>query len=347
VKSRFRHSLIAAVALTGTLALATCGSSSNSAGGSAKATITLYSGQHEQTTASLVSEFEKETGIKVKVRNDDEAVLADQIAQEGSNSPADVFYTENTPPLEFLQGKNLLSSIASTALAKVPTKYNSTAGKWIGVSARVSVLDYNTKKLKAQDLPTSVMDLAEPQWKGKIGIAPGETDFQPIVTSIAKAHGKDAALAWLKALKANAGRHNYPDNESLADQIDKGQVEIGVINHYYWYRQRDEVGASKVSSAIAFFAPADPGYVIDVSGAAVLRSSNHQAEAQQLVDFLVSHSGEEILAHSESYEYPLGSGVQTAKALRPFDQLQPNAITLADLGDGQAAVALLQQAQLL
>ena len=88
--------------------------------------------------------------------------------------------------------------------------------------------------------------------------------------------------------------------------VNHGQVEIGLINHYYWYRERDEVGAKATHSTIAFFAPKDPGYIIDVSGAAVLRSSKNQAAAQKLVAFLVSHNGEEVLAHSESYEYPLG-----------------------------------------
>ena len=129
--------------------------------------------------------------------------------------------------------------------------------------------------------------------------------------------------------------------------VNRGQVQIGLINHYYWYRERDEVGAKNMHSAIAFFAPNDVGYVLDVSGAAVLKSSKHQAAAQKLVAFLVSHNGEEVLAHSESYEYPLGSGVVTAKPLKPFDQLQPAALSLSDLGDGSGAIALLQQVQLL
>ena len=89
--------LVACVVLTGLLAA--CGGSSSASSDS----ITLYNGQHEQTTDALVARFEKETGIKVNVRSDDEDVLASQINAEGSNSPADVFYTENSPPLEYLQ----------------------------------------------------------------------------------------------------------------------------------------------------------------------------------------------------------------------------------------------------
>jgi len=341
----------AAVCTALTAGLAACGSSAKPSSGSGSeagsTTITLYSGQHEQTTAALVSQFSAQTGIRVKVRNGDEAELAAQISQEGSHSPADVFYTENTPPLEQLQEHDLLAPLDASTLAAVDKQYDSTAGDWVGVSARVNVMVYNTGELHASELPTSVMDLASAAWKGKLGIAPGETDFQPIVTSIAKVKGTDAALAWLRAVKSNAGSHSYPDNESLTDAVNRGQVQIALINHYYWYRLRDEVGAKSTHSAIAFFAPHDPGYVLDVSGAAVLRSSSHQAAAQRLVAFLVGRTGETILARSESYEYPLGSGVQTAKPLRPFAQLQPAPVSLADLGDGSQALDMLQQVQLL
>ena len=339
---RSRTTAVAVILLTAALAACSSGGS-----GSGTPTLTLYSGQHEQTTAQLVSAFQAATGIKVRIRTDDEAVLANQVAQEGSNSPADVFYSENSPPLEFLQEKHLLSPLDPATLAAVSPEYNSTAGDWVGVSARVDVMVYNTGKLAAADLPDSVMDLASPAWKGKLGIAPSETDFQPIIASVIKTYGHERAQQWLQGIKSNAGDHVYPDNESLVNVINRGQVALGIMNHYYWYRERDEVGASHVHSAIAFFAPATPGYVLDVSGAAVLKSSNHQAEAQRLVAFLVSHAGEEVIAHSESYEYPLGSKVETAKPLPPFAKLQPIAVNLAELGDGSQALALLQQVQLL
>jgi iron(III) transport system substrate-binding protein len=153
--------------------LAACGSSSGSSGPAGSATtITLYNGQHEQTTAKLVAGFEKQTGIKVKVRSDDEDVLGNQILQEGSSSPADVFYTENTPVLEDLQEKGMLASIPSSTLAAVPRKYSSPQGDWVGVSARASVLVYNTSLAKPSELPSSILELAQPRWKGKVGFAP-------------------------------------------------------------------------------------------------------------------------------------------------------------------------------
>jgi iron(III) transport system substrate-binding protein len=213
------------------------------------------------------------------------------------------------------------------------------------------VIVYNPSLISASQLPTSVLQLADPKYKGKLGIAPGETDFQPIVTSVIRTYGQARALAWLKGIKANGASHNYPDNETLVDEVNRGQAAFGVLNQYYWYRLKAEIGAGAIHSQITHFAPHDPGYVVDVSGAAVLKSSKHQAAAQKFLAFLVSKQGEEIIGRAagteQSYEYPLGSGVTTSAPETPFGQLQPAPLTIADLGDGSAAIALLHQAGLL
>jgi iron(III) transport system substrate-binding protein len=337
-----RAHLSAGVIVIGLLALA------GARGGTASTpSITLYSGQHPETVASLVGAFEQASGIHVNVRTDDEDVLAAQIVQEGSRSPADVFLTENTPPLEDLQQRGLLSRVDASTLARSPERDNSPRRDWVGVSARVSVLVYNTDDLKPTELPRSVMGLADPRWKGKLALAPSETDFQPIVTAVAARYGQARAVEWLKALKTNASGRIYPDNETLVSQVNAGRAELGVLNHYYWYRLRDELGASKIHSAERLFAPRDPGYVIDVSAAGILKSSSHQAEDQQFLSFLVSRRGAEIIANSESYEYPLGSHVRTAKPLYSFSKLTPDPITLSQLGNGQLAIGLLRRAGLL
>jgi iron(III) transport system substrate-binding protein len=325
--------------------LAACGAASGAT--SSAGSITLYSGQHEQTTQSLVTAFEQQTGIHVNVRYNDEDSFADEIVTERAHPVADVFYTENSPALAYLQEKGLLASVAPATLAKTPAKYSSPQGDWVGVSARVSVLIYNPSMISAAQLPTSVLQLANPKYKGKLAFAPGETDFQPVVTSVARAYGDAAASSWLNGIKDNAGSHDYPDNETVADEVNRGAVAFGVVNQYYWYRMKAELGASNVHSEIAYFAPHDPGYVVDVSGAGVLKSSKNQAGAQKFLAFLVSKQGQEIIAHSISYEYPLDDGVRTTAPETPFGQLQPNSISIADLGDGSTAIALLQKAGLL
>ena len=337
-----RPCALGAVALAAGWLLAACDGPSGSG-----QEITLYNGQHVQTTDALVSAFEKATGITVNVRSDDEDTLADQVVAEGAHSPADVIYTENSPALEYLQSRGLLAAVDPSTLAATPGRFNSPQGEWVGVSARVSVLIYNPSLIAVSQLPTSVLQLADPRYQGELAIAPGETDFQPIVTSVAHAYGTAAALTWLEGLKTNAGSHVYPDNETIADEVNRGEVAFGVVNQYYWYRLAAEIGADNVHSEIAYLAPRDPGYVLDVSGAGALRSSTHPAAAQRFLAFLVSKQGQEIIARSISYEYPIASGVSTVQPETPFDALQPNSITIPELGDGSQAISLLQQAGLL
>jgi len=340
----------AAVLATGAV-LSACGSP---APGRGDTTITLYNGQHEQTADNLISAFEQKTGIHVVVRSDDEDVLADQIAAEGSRSPADVFFTENSPPLESLQAKGMLAAVKPATLAQTPGKYNSPHGDWVGVSARVSVIIYNPSLISASQLPSHVSQLADPQYKGKLALAPGETDFQPIVTAYERAYGAAATVTWLEKAKANAAGHIYPDNETIADEVNRGAAAFGIVNQYYWYRMRAEIGAGNMHSKITYFAAGDPGYVLDVSGAAVLKSSKNQAAAQKFLAFLVSKQGQEIIAtpgtgagQSLSFEYPIASGVTTKAGETPLSQLKPYPITIAELGDGSTAIALMTKAGLL
>lgn len=342
---------IAGLVVPLTLFAAACGSggSSQPAAGSTDpgTTITLYNAQHEQTTNALIAEFTKETGIKVRVDNNDEDVLTAQLQQEGSRTPADVFYAENSNWLQQLSESHLLSKVDPATLATVPARDNATDGTWLGVSARISVLIYNTNKLTPEQLPRSILDLADPQWKGKLELAPAETDFWPLVSSVNKAKGKDATLAWLKAIKSNAGSDaNVPDNETVTSDIAKGTAELGVINHYYFYRIKAESGGG-FNANIAYFAPQDPGYVENISAAGVLAASKHQAAAQKFVAFLTSEAGQRILANSASFEYPIRPGVAANPELTPLSQLQPNDFTPADLGTGNDAKELLQEAGLL
>jgi iron(III) transport system substrate-binding protein len=341
-----RATAIAVVALAAaSLGLTGCSSTS---GGTSGQTLVLYNAQHEQTTDAMIAAFTKQTGIKVIVDNDDEDVLTAKIEQEGSRSPADVFYTENSNWLQQLDDRGMLAKVDSSTLADVPKKDSATNGDWVGVSARVSALVYNTKDLTPAQLPTSVLQLADPQWKGKIEIAPSETDFWPVVASVARSYGDAKALQWLEGLKANAGANdNVPDNETLTSDTSEGQTELALINHYYYYRLQAEVGKSSVHAGLAYFAADDPGYVEGISGAAILTSSKHQAAAQKFLRFMTSEAGQTVLAHGESFEYPLKSGVAANSEMPPLSSLHPTDFTPADLGTGLGAKKLLQEAGLI
>jgi len=332
-----RAAILSSLLACAGLVLSACGSSGNA--------LTVYSGQHEQTTALLVAAFERQSGIKVDVRSGDEAALGDQVLQEGANSPADVFYSENSPVLESLREHGMLAHVDGSTLAAVPARYSSPQGYWVGVSARVSALVYNTSQLAGTKLPSSILELAEPQWKGKVGFAPSETDFQPLVAAITRLDGQAAAERWLKGLQANA--RVYPDNETVVTQVNNGESAIAPIDHYYWYRLRAEVGASGMHSALHLLAPGDVGELVNVSGAAVLASSAHKAQAQRFLAFLLSEAGQQVIAHSHSYEYPLRPGVAAATGLPPLSSIVPAALTPSELGDGSGPLALEQKLGLL
>jgi iron(III) transport system substrate-binding protein len=341
---RRKSGILGGLAVVVALALAGCGGSSAASG----PTITLYNSQHEQTTAALIKAFTKQTGINVRVLNNSEDVLTAQLVQEGSRSPADVFYAENSNWLQQLANRGLLATVDASTLANVPRRDSAAAGTWVGVSARLSSLVYNPSKVSASQLPKSVLGLADPQWQGKLELAPAETDFWPIVSSVARSRGDAAALAFLKSLKTNAGSNdNVPDNETVLRDISQGTADLALINQYYFYRFQAEVGQGSLHAALAYFAPGDPGYVEDISGAAVLKSSQNQAAAQKFLAFLTSRSGQTVLAQSQSFEYPIHPGVAANPVLPPLHQFKPSSFTPDELGTGLDAERLLRAAGLI
>ncbi len=346
-QSRRRTAALTSLAIAAAAALATlaagCGSLSSS--GSGAGTLTLYSAQHEQMTNALVKAFEHMTGATVRVRFGEDEGLANQIVQEGSASPADALLTENTPPLELLTEKGLLAPVEQSTLAQVPARYDSASSHWVGVAARETVLIYNPKLISASQLPPSILDLAKPEWKGKLAIAPSEPDFVPIVSAIDKLDGRAATTRWLEGFDTNAKR--YDDNEGIVAAVESGQVAAGVINHYYWFEQRAEVGASNVHSKLYYFGHKDPGALVNISGAAALKSSKDPALAQRFLAFVVSRQGQNAMTHSGDWEYPLTIGVAPPPGLLPFASLHPPEVGPADLGDGSVPVQLMQQAGLL
>jgi iron(III) transport system substrate-binding protein len=314
-------------------------------GGQAQ-TLTLYNAQHEQVVGMLTTMFTKETGIKVQVHTGEGPDIASQILQEGSDSPADVFFTENSPELILLDEKGLLAPVDPATLAEVPAKYSAADGDWLGVLARENVLDFNASMISASALPASLMDLAKPEWAGKVGIAPSDADFLPLVSAVIRTQGRPAALVWLQGLKANA--KIYEDDESVVAAVARGDVAVGVVNNYYWARLETDLGPRNIHSALYHFKHGDIGGLINISGAAVLKSSKNQAAAQKFLAFLVSHQAQVALGESQvDYEYPLAPGVAPNKLLTPFSLLQPPAIGVSKLGDDQDAGTLLQEAGLI
>jgi iron(III) transport system substrate-binding protein len=313
--------------------------------GGGSATLVLYNGQHPQLTTALISAFQKATGISVAVRTNDGIVLAEQLLQEGKASQADLYLTENSPELTLLQERGLLAKLPESILSQIPAQDSAPDGEWVGVAARVSALAYNPSEISVNQMPASLLDLEQPQWKGKLAIAPSDSDFVPLVSAMIAQYGVQTTQQWLAGLKANATI--YQDIESVVAAVNQGAQAVGIINSYYWFRLQLEIGASAIHSQIYYFPAGDVGGLENISGIAILANSHNQAAAEKFIAFVVSEQGQQLIASGDDFEYPLRPGVTPNPALPPLSAIHPDVVSLASLGNDLQAAQLIQQAGLL
>ncbi|WP_100500453.1 iron ABC transporter substrate-binding protein [Geodermatophilus chilensis] len=335
-----RTTATALSALTVAGVLAGCGGSDAEAG----ETLTVYSAQHESLVRTMLEGFTEETGIALEFRDANDAELANQIVQEGEASPADVFLTENSPSIDVLDREGLLAPLDQPTLDQVDAQYRPSSGNWTGFAARSTVLVYNPAQLPEAELPASITDLANPEWQGRIGIAAGGADFQAIVAGVLALRGEEATRAWLEGLERNA--NVYPSNTAVMVAADEGEIDAGVMYHYYFYRDRAENGLKSDDAELHYFRNEDPGAFLSVSGAGVLASSDQPEQAQQLVAYLTGPEAQQRLAESTALEYAVGTGVPSAEALPPLEELQAPQVDPGSL-DQQRVTELMQDVGLL
>jgi iron(III) transport system substrate-binding protein len=300
-----------------------------------KVALTLYNGQHKEVGDELAKAFEAKTGIHVNVRKGSSNQLASQVVEEGARSPADVIYTEESPPLNKLGEQGLLAKIDAGTLEVLPKDYIGSQGDWMGVTARTRVVAFNPKLIAEKDLPKSVLDFARPEWQGKVGFVPTSGAFQEQAVAIIKLHGREAAEEWLTGLRAFG--KVYSNNMVALKAVENGEIASVLVNNYYWFALKKE--KTNLDSQLHYFTNGDAGGLITVSSAAALKSSKHPQEAQQLLAFMVSEEGQRVITNT-SAEYPLRKGMESSRGLKPFSELQPPKVTPADLGNAQEALDL-------
>lgn len=298
-------------------------------------TLTLYNGQHKEVGDELAKAFEAKTGIHVNVRKGSSNQLASQVVEEGDRSPADVIYTEESPPLNKLGEQGLLAKIDDATLNVLPKDYVAGNDTWMGVTARVRVVAYNPKLIDEKDLPDTVLDFAQPQWQGKVGFVPTSGAFQEQAVAIIKLHGMEAAEEWLTGLRAFG--KVYSNNMVALKAVENGEVATVLVNNYYWFALQREKG--QLDSKLHYFTGGDAGGLVTVSSAAALKSSKHPKEAQQLLAYMASEEGQRVITRT-SAEYPLHKGMVSDRGLKPFSELEPPKVTPADLGNAEEALEL-------
>jgi iron(III) transport system substrate-binding protein len=306
--------------------------------------IVVYNAQHESLAKEWAEGFTKETGIKVTLRNGGDSEFSNQIVAEGASSPADVFLTENSPAMVLVESAGLFAPLDADTLALVPEQFRPASGAWIGIAARSTVFAYNKTKLTADQLPKSLLDLADPDWKGRWAASPSGADFQAIVSALLELKGEQATVDWLKAMKENFTA--YKGNGTVMKAVNAGEIDGGVIYHYYWFGDQAKTGENSNNVALHYFRNQDPGAFVSTSGGGVLASSKHPKEAQAFVKWIAGKGGQDILKNGTSYEYAVGVGAESNPKLVPLADLQapkidPSKLNSKKVSDLMTAAGLL------
>ncbi len=309
-------------------------------GGDESGPLTVYSGREEELVAPLFELFTEETGIEVEVRYGDSAELAATIAEEGGNSPADVFFAQDPGSLGSLEAQ--LAELPDEILDRVEAAYRDAGGRWVGTSGRSRVVVFNTAAVAEGDLPASVFDLTDPAWQGRVGIAPTNGSFQAFVTAMRLSAGEERTRQWLLDMKEN-GAKTYEKNTPIVEAAAAGDIDLGLVNHYYVPLVKQEQPDAPIANH--FLEPGDPGALVSVAGAAVLDSTDQRDDAEAFVDFLLSDGAQRFyVEEAEEAEYPLVAGIEPAAGLPPLADLQGPDVDLTTFGPELAkTVELLRE----
>ena len=335
-----RRLITAAVAVAAVLTASACGSGSGSGSGTEQAAgLTIYSGRSETLVKPILDQLEAATGVKVAVRYGGSSELAAQLLEEGDATKADLFFSQDAGALGALGAAGRLEPLDASVTGKVINGFADPEGLWVATSARARVIAYNPKLAPEATSITSIDAVLDPKYKAKVGFAPTNASFHSFVTALRVVKGEEGAREWLTKFKANEPK-SYDKNTTVLEGVDKGEVALGLINHYYWYEKVAEVGEDKVTAKIHFLNADDPGALINVAGVGILKGSANQAAAVKAIDFLLSTEGQQYFA-DETSEYPVVDGVTTKANLPALKDMQKSSVDLNKLDSLAQTLELL------
>ena len=299
--------------------------------------LVVYSGRGESLVDPIIQQFADVTGIDVEVKYGGTASLAATLLEEGANSPADVFYAQDPGGLGAVE--SLLAPLPADILQRSPEWARSPQGLWAGVSGRARVLVYSPDRVPEGELPADIFELTDPKWKGRVGWAPTNGSFLTMVTGMRKLWGEEKTAEWIEGMVAN-GATIYPKNTPQVAAVAAGEIDIGLVNHYYLYRFISEEGED---FAARNYHPSGggPGALVMVSGAGILSTSENRENAERFVEFLLGTVAQQFFA-GQTFEYPLVEGVNVNRLLTPLDEIARPDIALADLADLEGTTAILR-----
>ena len=304
-------------------------------------TLTVYSGRSQSLVHPLLEAFGESTGVDIRVKYAGSASTAATLLEEGDNTPADVVFLQDPGSLGSLAAEGMLADLAQETLDKVDPRLRDPNGRWVGTSGRARTIIYNTEAINPDtDLPPSILDFTEEEWRGRVGWAPRNGSFQAFVTALRQQLGEDTAREWLEGMKDNDAQE-YPNNTSIVQAAANGEVDVGFVNHYYLERFLAEYGED-FGARNYYIGNGDPGALVLVAGAGILEASDNKATAQEFVDFLLSEPAQQYFT-SEVKEYPVAAGVEPEGDLPSIDSLDPPNVDLGSLSDLKGTIDLLRE----
>lgn len=307
--------------------------------------LVIYSGRSKGLVDPLIDRFEADTGIRVNVRYGETAQLAVAIMEEGNRTPADLFWAQDAGALGALSSAGLLAQLPASLSDRLPPIFRNSAGTWVATSGRARVLAYSPARVDAVALPGSVFDLADPQWRGRVGWAPTNGSFQAFITAMRSRYGDGPTLEWVRAVRANQAK-NYHNNNALIQAIAAGEIDLAITNHYYLLRSKAADPAYPVEQV--FFRDGDIGNLVNVAGVAILASSNDDDVARRFIDFLLTEEAQSFFV-TEVAEYPVTDAAALNPRLVTREQLLVTSpeVDLDALQDLEQTLDLLREAGLL
>jgi iron(III) transport system substrate-binding protein len=307
-------------------------------GSTASGEITVYSGRSESLVDPLIRQFERDTGVTVQVRYAGSAELAATIQEEGDATPADVFWSQDPGPLGALSEQ--FTTLPASILEQVDAGFKSDEGRWVGVSGRVRVVVYNPERVQVSDLPASLEGFTEPAWRDRVGWAPTNGSFQIMVTAFRVLKGDAAAQQWLEAMQGN-GAKAYGNNNAVLTAVAAGEVDVGLINHYYLHAARRSDPEIKAENHYMNNSD-DPGSLVMVSGVGILANTDNQDAAELFVSYMLSDAAQQYFA-TQTAEYPVTDSVIPPAGLLSFEEISGPRIDFSQLADLQGTLDLLRQ----
>ena len=340
-----RRLLAAALLVFAALLAAGCGFSTEDSGGGSNDPevegITLYSGRIPAAIGPAVDMYEQQANRDVQVRFAETADLAATLVEEGDASPADVFFAQEPGAIAAVAEAGLLAKLPQDILDRVPAQYRDPEGRWVGVTGRARVIAYNRDAVSESELPPSPFGLTDPRWKDRVGWSPATSSMQEYVTALRAKFGDDRTKQWLEEMVDN-GAVAFPDNVTIRDAIAKGEIDVGLINHYYVAQAISEEGPDY--PVAVYFPPGGLGSLMLLTSVGVLESSDRKPEAFAFVRSLLSPKSQAFFT-SSSKEYPLAEGVEPDPALKvPIKEIPVSDSSLIDLKELQGTIELMKEA---